>query len=150
MNGRRSTLARSGADFVAGAALSQFQVFPRLETHGRRINFARSSAEFVAGAASSAEFVAGAALSQGQIQHFRKVKCRIRGRRITFARSSAEFVAGAALSHGQVKISWHAQHFRQVNFCSRGSKIVTFKYGSSTRSQLSQLGLQNRIFLVRK
>ena len=63
-NGRRSTLARSGADFVAGAALSQFQVFPRLEMRGRRSTFARS----------------GAALPQGQVQiswqvqNFRKVK----------------------------------------------------------------------------
>ena len=95
---------------------------------GRGITFARSSTEFVA----------GAALSQGQVQnswqahHFRKVKYRFRGRRSTFARSSTDFVAGAALL--------------QVNFRSRGLNIATFKCESSKRSQLSQLGLENRNF----
>ena len=56
--GRRSILARSGADFVAGAALSQGQLFLRFELRGRRSTFARSSAYFMA----------GAALSQGQVQ----------------------------------------------------------------------------------
>ena len=70
LRGRRSILAKSGADFGAGAALLQGQVFQRIELHGRRSTFARSSAEFVA----------GAALSRGQVQiswqarHFRKVK----------------------------------------------------------------------------
>ena len=162
--GRRSTFARSSKDFVAGAALSQGQVqnswqaqhFRKVkcQNRGRRSTFARSSAGFVA----------GATLSQGHVQiswqahHFRKVKYRIRGRCSTFARSSAKFVAGASLSQGQVLKSWQAQHFRKVKcrfrgrrstFCkvsfrSRGSKIATFKYESSTRSQLSQLGLENR------
>ena len=142
LHGRRSILARSGADFVAGAALSQGQVFPRLESRGRPSTFERSGADVVA----------GAALSQGQaqiawhVQHFRKVKCKMCGRRITFARSSTYFVAGAALSPGQVQISWQAQHFCKVNFRSRGSKIATFKYENRTRSQLSQLGLENRNF----
>ena len=46
-------LARSSADFVAGAALSQGPVFPRFELRGRRSTFARSSRDFVAGEARS-------------------------------------------------------------------------------------------------
>ena len=109
---------------MASAALLQGQVSPRVELRGRRSTFARSSIEFVA----------GAALSQGQVQnscqaqHFRKVKCRIRGRCSLFAGSSKDSVARAALSQGQL------------------SKIATFKYESSTRSPLSQLGLENRNF----
>ena len=93
LRGRRSILVRSGADFVAGAALSQGQLLLRIELSGRRSTFARSGADFVA----------GAVLSQGQVQiswqvqHFRKVKCQIHGRRSTFARSSTDFVAGTAL-----------------------------------------------------
>ena len=152
LRGRCSTFARSSIDFVAGAALSpgrvqiswQAQHFRKVKYRfrGRRSTFARSSTEFVA----------GASLSQGQVQnlwqvqHFRKVKCKIRGTRSTFARSSTDFVAGAALSQGQAQIWWQAQHFCKVNFRSRGSKIATFKYESSTRSQLSQLGLENRNF----
>ena len=113
--------------------------------------------------------MAGASLSQGQVkiswqaQHFRKVKYIFRGRRSTFARSSAKFVAGASLSQGQVQHSWQAQHFRKVKYRFRGRhsifvslgrsqlsqpglKIATFKYESSTRSPLSQLGLENRNF----
>ena len=65
--GRRCNFARSSTDFVAGAALSQGQVFLRLELRGRRCTFARRGANFVA----------GATLSQGQVQiswqaqHFR-------------------------------------------------------------------------------
>ena len=112
LRGRRSTFARSGSDFVAGAALSQGQVVPRFcmawqgqhfrkvrfRFRGRRSTFARSSCRKVL------HGVAGAALSKGQVQilwqaqHFRKVKYRFRVRRSTFARSSADFVAGAALS----------------------------------------------------
>ena len=134
---RRSTFARSSTDFVAGAALSQGQAqiswqaqhFHKVmcRFRGRCSTFARSSAKFVAGASS-------------------KVKYRIRGRCSTFARSSAKFVASASLSQGQVQILWQAQHFCKVNFRSRGSKIATFKYESSTRSSLSQLGLENRNF----
>ena len=86
---------------MAGAALSQGQVFPRLELRGRRSTFERSGTDFVT----------GAALSKGQVhisrqaQHFRKVRYRFRGRHSTFARSSTEFVAGTALSTGQVQIS---------------------------------------------
>ena len=143
--------------------------FARIELRGRRSTFARSSIDFVAGAALSQ----GQVPNSWQAQHFRKVKYKIRGRRITFARSSTECVAGAALSQGQVQNSWHAQHFRKVKyrFCGRrstlarsstdlvagaaflkgqisqrGLKIATFKYESSTRSQLSQLGLENRNF----
>ena len=61
-------LVRPGADFVAGAALSQGQLFSRFELRGRRNTFESSGADFVA----------GAALSQGhmlwQVRHFRKVK----------------------------------------------------------------------------
>ena len=86
---------------MAGAALSQGQVFPRLELRGRRSTLERSGAEFVAGAALSQ----GQALFSRQAQHFRTVRCRFRDRRSTFARSSTNFVAGAALSNGQVQIS---------------------------------------------
>ena len=149
LRGRRSFLARLGADFAAGAALSQGQVFPRIELRGRCNTFESSGADFVA----------GASLSQGQVQnswqaqHFRKVKCKIRGRRITFARSSANFMAGAALSQGPVSTFaagarksqlLSTKVVREVNFRSRGLKIVTFKYESSTRSPLSQPGLENR------
>ena len=96
LRGRCSLLVRSGADFVAGAALSQGQLFSRSELCGRRSNFKRSGADFKA----------GAALLQGQIQaqHFREVKYRFRGRRSTFARSNTDFVVGAALSHVWVQI----------------------------------------------
>ena len=57
LRGKRSIFARSGAGFVASAALSQRQLFLRIELRGRRSTFARSSTEFVA----------GAALSQGQV-----------------------------------------------------------------------------------
>ena len=73
--------------------------------------------------------MAGAALSQGhvhiscQVQHFRKVKCKIRGRRITFTRSSTEFVAGAELSQGQVQNSWQAHHFRKVKHRAAGAAL---------------------------
>ena len=66
--GRRSTFARSGADFVAGVALSQGQV--------------QSSRQAQQIAGSSKDFVAGAALLHGQVQsswqaqHFRKFKHR--------------------------------------------------------------------------
>ena len=118
LRGRRIILARSGADFVAGAALSQCQLFSRFELHGRRSTFERSGADYVA----------SAALSQGQVQiswqaqHFGKVKCRFCGRGGTFARSSADFVAGAALWQGQVQISWQVQHFRKVKYRFRALK----------------------------
>ena len=70
MRGRRSILVRSGADFAAGAALSQGQLLSRIELRGRRNTFESSGADSVA----------GAALSQGQVhiswqvRHFRKVK----------------------------------------------------------------------------
>ena len=66
---------------MAGAALSQGQVFARIELRGRSSTF-ESSSSYV---------VAGAALSRGQVQnswqaqYFRKVKCRFCGRRSTFA-----------------------------------------------------------------
>ena len=95
LRGRRSILTRSGADFVAGAALSQGQIFPRISVawqaqHFRRVRY-RFRGRRSTLARSSTEFVAGAALSQGQVQNssqaqrFRKVKYRIRGRRSTFA-----------------------------------------------------------------
>ena len=134
---------------MAGAALSQGQVpnswqaqhFRKVKykIRGRRITFARSSTEFVA----------GVALSQGQVQilwqaqHFSKVKHRFGGRRSIFARST--FAAGARTSQ-----LLSAKVVREVNFRSRGWKIATFKYESSTQSPLSQLGLENRDFLVRK
>ena len=57
LRGRRSILVRSGADFVAGAALSQGQLFSRFELRGRRGTIEMSGADFVA----------GAVLSQGQV-----------------------------------------------------------------------------------
>ena len=141
-----------GLNCVAGAALSKGQVqiswqaqhFRKVKYsfRGRRSTFARSSKDFVAGAA----FSPGQVQNSWQVKHFRKIKCRMRDRRSILARSGVDFVAGAALSQGQVKISWHAQHFRKVNFRSRGSKIATLKYESTTRSPLSQLGLENRNF----
>ena len=143
-----------GLNCVAGAALSQGQVSiswqaqhfrkVKCQIRGRRSTFARSSTKFVAGASLSQ----GQVQNSWQVQHFRKVKCKIRGTRSTFARSSTDFVAGAALSQGQAQIWWQAQH--KVHFRSRGLKIATFKYESSTQSPLSQLGLENRDFLVRK
>ena len=131
--GRRSILARLGADFVAGASLSQGQVNISWQAqHFRKVKYNLWQAQHFrtvkcrfcgrrsAFARSSAEFVAGAALSQGQVQnswqaqHFRKVKFRIRGRCRTFARSSAKLMAGASLSQGQVQNSWQAQRFRRV------------------------------------
>ena len=70
LRGRRSILPGSGADYVAGAALSQGQVFPRNDLRGRRSTFEWSGTDFVA----------GASLSKGQVQiswqaqHFHKVK----------------------------------------------------------------------------
>ena len=90
LRGRRSILARSGADFVAGAALSKGQVQISWQAQHFRTR-------------SSAKLVAGAALSQGQVQilwqaqHFGKVSYTFRGRCSTFARSSTDFVAGATL-----------------------------------------------------
>ena len=151
--GRCITFARSSADFVTGAAFSYFwhgRIANPIGTdaqggacrfRGRGSIFARSGTDFVAGAS-----------SQGQVhiswqgQHFRRVTRIFRGRRSTFTRSCTYFVAGAALSQGQVQNSWQAQHFCKVNFRSRGSKIATFKCQSSKRSQLSQLGLENRNF----
>ena len=96
--GRHSTFARSSADFVAGAALSQSQVqiswqgqhFRKVRSRSRRSTFARSGTDFVSGAA------------------------RLQGRRSTFTRSNTQFVAGAELSHGRAQSSWQAQHFRKV------------------------------------
>ena len=128
LRGRRSTFKRSGADFKAGAALSQGQVYiswqaqhfrkVKCQIPGRRSTFARSSADFVAGAALSQ----GQVPNSGQPQHFHKVKYRFRGRRSSFARSSAKFVAGATLSQGrQVQISWQARHFRLFRYRSIGT-----------------------------
>ena len=88
----RSTFARSGTEFVAGAALSH---------RGRRSTFARGAA-FKVGyrfrgrhstfARYGTDFTAGAALSQStvqisrQAQYSRKVRYRFRGRCRTFAR----------------------------------------------------------------
>ena len=129
----------AGAAFWQGRAQISWQAqhFRKVKYRfrGRCSNFARSSAKFVA----------GASLSQGQVQisrqaqHFRKVKYRFRGRRSTFARST--FAAGARTSQ---PLSTKVE--REVNFRSRGSKIATFKYESSTRSPLSQPGLENRNF----
>ena len=93
---------------MAGAPLSQGQVFPRFEWRGRRSTFERSGADFVA----------GAALSQGQV--FARIE--LRSRRSTFERSGTDFVSGAALSQGQVQISAQAQHFRKVEYRFRGRR----------------------------
>ena len=142
LRGRRRILARSGADFVAGAALSQGQLFSRLELRGRRSTFEMTGAVFVAGAVLSQHI-------SWQAQHFHKVMYRFRGRCSTFARSSENFVAGAALLQGQLSQLGQllsTKVVREVHFRSRGSNIATFKYESSTRSPLSQLGLKNRNF----
>ena len=138
-----------GLSCMAGAALSigqvqiswQAQHFRKVKyrIRGRCSTFDWSGADFVAGAALSQ----GQAQNSGQVQHFRKVKCRIRGRRRTFARST--FAAGARKSQ-----LLSTKVVREVHFRSWGSKIPTFKYESSTRSPLSQLGLENRNFEVRK
>ena len=122
--------------------------FARFELRGRRSTFARSSVDFVAGAALS--------------QHFRKVKYRFRGRRSTFASTLCELGDGKMQKTLALCVNWAsglcANHLgcdactaavseRSRNgFGSRGLKIATFKYESSTRSQLSQLGLENRNF----
>ena len=131
--GRRNTFESLGADFVAGAALSQGQ-----SQISWRSTFTRSCTYFVPGAALSQS----EAQNSWQAHHVRKVKYKVCGRCSTFARSSAKSVAGAALSQGQVQSSWQPQHFRackpqllstkEVHFCSWGSKIGTFKYESST------------------
>ena len=102
LRGRRSILARSGADFVAGAALSQGRVQISWQAqHFRKVNFSLGLT-----------CVAGATLSKGQaqiswqVQHLRKVRYRFRGRHSTFARSSKDFVA--------------VQHFRKVMCIIRG------------------------------
>ena len=88
---RRSMFAGSGADFVAGAVLSQGRVQISWQT------------QHFSGRRNALDFVAGAALSQGQAQtawqaqHFGKVRYRFRGRRSTFARSGSDFLAGAPL-----------------------------------------------------
>ena len=111
---------------MAGAAVSQGQLFSRIELRDRRNTFESSGADFVA----------GATLSQGQIhilrqvRHFRKVKHRFRGRRSTFTRSCTYFVAGAALSQGQAQISWQAHHFRKVKCIIRG-RCSTFARSST-------------------
>ena len=170
--GRRSTFARSSTDFMAGAALSQGQA----QISWKAQHFHKVMYIFLAGAAlsqgqakiswhvqhfrkvkhrfrgrhstftrSCTYFVAGAALSQGRVQNswqaenFRNVKQRFRGTRSTFARST--FAAGARKSQ-----LLSTKVVREVNFRSWGSKIATFKYESSTRSALSQLGLENRNF----
>ena len=91
LRGRRSSSARSGAEIVAGAALSKGQVQMSWQArHFRRVKYRfRGRRTF---ARSSTDFVAGAALSQGQspnswqAHHFRKVKYRFRGRHSTLAR----------------------------------------------------------------
>ena len=93
VRGRRSIVARSSADFVAGAQ------------HFRKVKLSQGL-----------NCVAGAAFSQGevlilwQVQHFCKVRYRFCGRCSIFAMPSTDFVAGvdfvagAALSQGQAQI----------------------------------------------
>ena len=114
--GRRSTFARSSTDCVAGAALSQSQVYiSRQAQHfckvkhrcrGTRSTFARPSTDFVA---AGKDFVAGTS---------------------AFAKSGAVFVTGAALSQGQVQISWQAQHFRKVKYRYRGRRCSFASLGA--------------------
>ena len=95
--------------------------------------------------------MAGASLSQGhvhiswQVQHFRKVECKIRGRRIIFARSSTDFVAGAALSQSQVQNSRQAHHFRKVKYRFRGrcSTLARSSAKFVAGASLSQGQVQN-------
>ena len=67
----------------------------------------------------------------------------LRGRRGILVRSGADFVAGAALSQGQL-FSRFELRGRRSTFERSGAKIATFKYESSTRSPLLQLGLENQ------
>ena len=71
--GRRSTFARSGADFATGAALSQGQI-SRQARHFRKVRY-----------------------------RFCKIRSRFHGRRSTFARSGTDFASGAARSQGTVQ-----------------------------------------------
>ena len=152
---------------VAGAAFWQGRVQISWQAqHFRKVKFSQGLS-CVAGAALSkgqvqisCTFARSRALSQCQVQiswqaqHFHKVMYRFRGRCSTFARSSAKFVACASLLQGQVQNSWQVQHFRKVKYRFRGRRSTfprsTFAAGApksqllSTRSQLSQLGLQNR------
>ena len=128
------TRQRSCAEFVAGAALSQGQVFPRFELRGRRSTFARSGAYFVAGAA----LLQGQVQISWQVQLFRKAKCRFCGKRSTFARSSTELVAGAALSQGQVQISWQAKHFRKVKYRFRGRGSTFASSGTEREREIDR------------
>ena len=137
-------MARSGTDFVAGAALSQGEVqtswqarhFLTSGTDATQIPLARTRK------AAHADFVAGAVFSQGQVQiswqgqHFRKVKHRFRGRGSILAGSSTFFVAGAAFSQGQVQISWQAQQFRKVRCRFRGRRNTFVIEGTITFFQL--------------
>ena len=90
--GRRSTFARSGTDFVAGAILSEGQVqISQQAQHFSKVGGTDSR----------------------QVQDFRKVRSRYRGRRRIFARGT-NFAAGAALSQGTVQSLTQAQHFRKM------------------------------------
>ena len=67
LRGRRSTLARSSIDFVAGAALSQGQVQVLWQAqHFRKVKY-RFRGRRSTFAMSSIDFVANAALSQAQV-----------------------------------------------------------------------------------
>ena len=100
--GRRSAFARRGADFAAGAALSQGQVRISWQAqYFRKVSQISQQAQHFCKVRD--RFAADAGLSQGavhisrQAQHFRK-RCQFRSRRSTFARYGAEFDAGAALN----------------------------------------------------
>ena len=86
---RRSTFARSGTDFVAGAILSEGQV----QISQQAQHFSKVRYRFAAGAG----LLQGAVQISRQAQHFCK-RCQFRGRRCTFARHGAEFDAGTAFS----------------------------------------------------
>ena len=123
----RSTFARYGLDFAAGAALSQGEVqtswqaqyFRKVRCGGRQappmmFEEVMIQQRVMIGIESKLlHFVACAALSQGQAQiswqaqHFPKARYASAGRGIDFA-------AGAALSQGEVQTSWQAQYFRKA------------------------------------
>ena len=116
--GRRSTFARSSADFVAGAVFSYF--WHGLHWHGRARRRMQISWEG---------------------QHFRKVRHRLLGRGSVFARSRTDFLAGAAFAQGQVHNSWQGQHSRKVKHRFRGSRNTFVIEGTIT---FFQLQLENR------
>ena len=132
--GRRSTVARLGTDFVAGAR-SGADFVAGAVFRDRRYDSTlpaaapKSSKSIKSFARLGKDFVAGA-------RYFRKVKHRFRGRHNTLARSGTGFVAGAALSQGWAQFSWQARYFRKVKHrCSTFARSDTDLVAGAAFSQ---------------